>query len=212
MKETEAITQLGGIIQNLVAALPQTGSLNPMLTVYINCYGAINPPSVQKLMFACSELVLKEKPGTLYFNFSSTGGDVNAGITLYNFLRSLPARIVMHNTGSIDSVATVIFHAAEERIASPNSTFMFHGVAWGFAAGVNLTRNQLDEIRSGLHEAENKIAQILSGRCNLKEEEIRELFIHGETKGTAFALEKGIIQSVRDPRIPAEAPFITVNL
>jgi len=68
------------------------------------------------------------KPDVLYFLFSSNGGSVNAGIALYNFLRALPVEIIMHNTGSIDSIATVIFLAADKRYAALHSTFLFHGV------------------------------------------------------------------------------------
>ena len=178
---------------------------------YINFYGGINPQSVQKVMSVCSDLVAKEKPESLYFIFSSPGGNVDAGITLYHFLRSLPVKVVMHNSGSIDSVATVIFHAADERIAAQNSTFLFHGVSWGFGANANVNRTQLEEVRSSLIEAENKIAKILAGRCLLKEEEVRKLFAQGETKDVTFAAEKGIIQLIRDPSIPADAPFITLN-
>jgi ATP-dependent protease ClpP protease subunit len=178
---------------------------------YINFFGSINQQSVQKVMSVCTELVAKEKPEVLYFLFSSPGGHVDSGITLYHFLRALPVKIVMHNTGAIDSVATVIFHAADERIAAKSSTFLFHGVIWGFGAGANINRPQLEEIRSNLIEAENKIAQILSERCTLKEEEVRRLFAQGETKDIAFALEKGIIQLVGEPKIPTDAPFLTLN-
>ncbi len=50
-----------------------------------------------------------------YFLISSPGGSVNDGIVLYNFIKALPAKIIMHNIGVIDSIATVIFLAANER-------------------------------------------------------------------------------------------------
>jgi ATP-dependent protease ClpP protease subunit len=54
----------------------------------------------------------------------------------------------MHNTGAIDSIATVIFHAADERYAAPHASFLFHGITWNFDQGQTLYRNEIEEIRS----------------------------------------------------------------
>jgi len=163
-------------------------------------------------MAICSDIVAKQKPTTLYFLFSCAGGSVNAGITLYNFLRALPVEIVMHNTGSIDSIATVIFLAASKRYAAKHSTFLFHGVNWQFPKDTSLTFSQLQENLSRFKQEEAKIAGIIAERCKLTEAEIRELFFQGESKNLEFAIEKGIIDEVRDAAVPKDAPLITVNL
>jgi ATP-dependent protease ClpP protease subunit len=181
-----------------------------MSTVYINFHSGISEPVVNKLMAACSEILAQNpKPDTLYFLFSSGGGQVNPGITLYNFLRALPCRVIMHNICSVDSVATAIFHAADERYAAPHASFLFHGITWTFNQGQTAYKNQIEEVRSILVDAENKVANIISDRCDLTEEEIRALFLHGESKNTTFALEKGIIQEVREPHVPADAKLFS---
>jgi ATP-dependent protease ClpP protease subunit len=134
--------------------------------VYINFYGQITEASATKFMTAIAEVIKIDNPDCLYFLFSSPGGDVNAGVAIYNYLRALPVpKLVMHNTSSIDSVANVIFHAADERFAAPHSTFHFHGV------GLNLTGNnpslnnsQIQELESQIAALETKIANILSSR------------------------------------------------
>ena len=178
-------------------------------TVYINFNSGINEPVVNKLMAVCAEVISQLKPETIYFLFASGGGNVDPGITLYNYLRALPCHLVMHNMASIDSVATVIFHAADERYASPYSTFLFHGITWAFGQNQTLFRSQIEEVRGQLIEAENKIAKIVSGRCALMEEEIRNLFLQGETKNTTFALEKRIVQEVREPKVPKDAKLLS---
>jgi ATP-dependent protease ClpP protease subunit len=50
------------------------------------------------LMAVFTEILAKHHPQELYFLFASTGGHVNSGIVLYNFLRSLPIKITMHIT------------------------------------------------------------------------------------------------------------------
>lgn len=189
---------------------PQTPTVGS--TIYINFYDGINEAKVKTLMALLSDVVAKHKPDTLYFLFSSPGGSVTAGIVLYNFLRALPVEIVMHNTGSIDSIGTVIYLAGAKRYAALHSTFLFHGVAFAFAAGLQLSHVQLTERLSMLRQDENKISGIIASRCKLTEQEIRQLFHQGESKDVTFAKEKGIIDDARDPVIPKDAPFITVNL
>jgi ATP-dependent protease ClpP protease subunit len=140
-----------------------------MPTSYINFTGQINEAIANKFMAACAQVVASDNPDCLHFLFSSPGGDVNSGVAIYNFLRALPvARLVMHNTGAIDSIANVIFHAAQERFAAPYSTFHFHGVALNLN-GTNpaLRLSQIKELESQLVALEAKISGILASRCNL---------------------------------------------
>lgn len=179
---------------------------------YLNFHAAINEQVANKLMAVCGEIVAKHNPPQIYFLFSSPGGSVDSGITLYNFLRALPCSIVMHNTGSIDSIATVVFHAADERYASPQSSFLFHGITWNFNQGQALTVNQLEEVRSILTAGENKIAKLVASKCALSEEELRGLFKQGEAKSAEFALAKGIVREIREAKVPKGAPLFSLNL
>jgi ATP-dependent Clp protease protease subunit len=181
-------------------------------TIYINYFDMITNPKIKVLMAVCSELVAKQKPDTLYFLFSSNGGDVDSGITLFNFLKALPVEIVMHNTGSIDSIATVIFMAGTKRYASKHSTFLFHGIASQFPAAASVDRSKLQELLSGLIQGENKLAGIIAGNTKLSEEEIRGLFLQGESKDLTFAMDKGVIQEIRDASIPKNAQIVSLNL
>ena len=118
-------------------------------TVYVNFTGQITQAVASKFMAACAEIMARDNPSCLYFLFSSPGGDVNSGVAIYNYLRALPvSRMVMHNTGSIDSVANVIFHAADERLAAPHTTFHFHGVSLNLP-GTNPSLNHSRRITAG---------------------------------------------------------------
>ena len=184
----------------------------PIKTIYINYFDTIDEAKTKALMAICSDIVAKHKPRTIYFLFSSSGGSVNAGITLYNFLRALPVEIVMHNTGSIDSIANVIFLAASKRYAAKHSTFLFHGIYWNFPQAASLTFSQLQENLSRFRQEEAKIAGIIAERSKLTEAEIRDLFLQGESKDLQFAIDKGVIHDIKDPAVPKDAPLITVNL
>jgi len=186
---------------------------NPVIdTIYVNYFDGIDEAKTKALMGIITDIVAKQKPNTIYFLFSSGGGSVNAGIALYNFLRALPVEIVMHNVGSIDSIANVIFLAASRRYAATHSSFLFHGITWNFGNGASLTFNQLTENLSVFKREEDKIASIVAGRTAMTEAEIRDLFRQGESKDLQFAVDKGVIHEIRDPAIPKDAPIITVNL
>src|SRR5260370_24397301 len=102
-----------------------------MKTIYINYFDVISQPKARAFMNACTQLLgSTPKPDRFYFPFSAAGGNVEVGIALYNFLRALPVKIAFHNTGSADSIATVVFLAGEERYATNHATFMIHGVTW----------------------------------------------------------------------------------
>ena len=105
---------------------PTTAEAPLSSTTYISYFDVINEAKAKAFMAACADAVAQTRPSRLYFLFSSSGGSVDAGIALYNYLRALPVPIVMHNTGSIDSIANVVFLAADERYANPHSIFLLH--------------------------------------------------------------------------------------
>ncbi len=181
-------------------------------TVYINFYDVINDKTVKILMAICSDVIVQHKPDILYFLFASGGGGVTPGIALHNFLRSLPVKVVMHNMGIIDSIATVIFLAGEERFASPHSSFLFHGVELTFSQQTSLSTSKLAEHSSQLKQDERKIANIYLERSTLTDSEIFELFKQGESKDPAFAVEKKIVHEIKNPSIPKDPILISVNI
>jgi ATP-dependent Clp protease, protease subunit len=180
-------------------------------TFYVNFVDSITLAKVKQLMAICTQIFQKEKPDEIYFLFASPGGEVQAGIALYNFLKALPCRITMHNTGAIDSIATVIFMAGDRRIASPGTSFHFHGVGATVGGNTRLTHAHLLELLSNLQQDENKIAVLLSSNSSLTLDELQILFRQGETKDLTFAMEKGVIHEISNPTIPADAKLVTCN-
>src|SRR3990172_7553264 len=100
-------------------------------TLYINFFDVIDPTKVNKFMQFCTDAIKQYNPTELYFFIASNGGDVDSGFVLYNYLMSLQTKltITMHNTGTIDSIANVIFAGGQNRFAAPNASFLFHGVS-----------------------------------------------------------------------------------
>ena len=87
-----------------------------MPTTYINFHAPITQLTCQNLMTVIAQ---KLTAGTDQFCMllSTPGGEVQSGITLYNFLRAIPAPVTMHNVGNVHSIGNAIFLAADERYA-----------------------------------------------------------------------------------------------
>lgn len=184
----------------------------PKKVIYVNYYDAINEIKVKAIMAALSDIITREKPDTIYCLFSSSGGQVEPGIALHNFIRALPVEIIMHNTGSIDSIANVVFLAADIRYASVHSSFLFHGINWNFEAKTSLNKTQLKEILSNFDSSESKIAGIITERTKLTPEDVQTLFNQGESVNSDFALSKGIVSAVKNPAVPKDAMLLSFNL
>ncbi len=180
-------------------------------TVYLNFFDGIDPVKVNKFIQFTTEVIRQHQPTELYFLIASNGGDVDSGFVLYNFLLSLQGKIVvtMHNTGTIDSIANVIFAAGQNRYAAPNASFLFHGVSMNFGGPQN--RTALKEALSRLEGMENRIALTVSKHSKLTTAELTGLFQQGEGKDVNFALSKAIIQDIRVPSIPVGAVHLAMT-
>lgn len=141
-------------------------------TVYISYYDVINDQKAKALMALCANVIAQQNPDRLYFLLSSTGGSVDAGVALFNYLRALPVPLVMHNTGSIDSIANVVFLGADERYANPNSSFLLHGMNWGFPQGANLNWSALQETVSRYKADEARMSGIITARTAILQDEL----------------------------------------
>lgn len=128
------------------------------------------------------------------------------GITIYNTLRSLPAKIVTYNMGNVDSIGNVIFLAGEERYACPHSTFMFHGVGQDSGSGLRLEEKTLRESLDSISADHRRIGSIISERTTLSEADVVELFAEARTKDAVWAERIGMVNAVREPQIPSGVP------
>jgi len=172
-------------------------------TIYINFFDGIDPVKVNKFIQFTVEAISKHNPTEIYYFISSNGGDVDSGFTLHNFLISLQSKltVTMHNIGTIDSIANVIFLAGQKRYAAPNSAFLFHGIVMNFNAG-GVGKALLKENLSRLDGMETRMAETISQNSKLQIEELKNLFQQGEGKDVQFALQKEIIHEIKIPSVP----------
>lgn len=175
--------------------------------VYLTFNAPIDSNTVQELTATCAQLV-NQGHDEIYFLLSTPGGNVVAGITLYNMLRSLPAHIIMHNVGNVDSIGNAVFLAADERYACQHATFMFHGVA--IPVNGNFEEKPARQLVRDILELQLRIGAIVEDRSLIPPSDIRKLFREARTKDAARALADGIIHGVQDVAIPLGAPVVSL--
>ena len=179
-----------------------------MNTVYISFSAFINEHTTEQLLAVTFDVVNKGCQH-VYYLFSTPGGLVANGISLYNTLKGLPIKITMHNVGNVDSIGNAIFLAGKERFACPASTFMFHGVGFD----INSTRFEERQLREKLDNVlsdQRKIGKIIADETSIETDEIEILFREASTKDADFALSKGIVHEIKDVTIPKGANLIQI--
>jgi ATP-dependent Clp protease protease subunit len=176
--------------------------------IYLNYNHGIDQEKTNALIAIFNNLV-NNGYEEVHFLINSGGGEVNAGISLYNYIKSLPIKIIMHNMGMVASIANVVFLAGEERYACPHATFLFHGVT--YTLNTQLTAHQLGEIFDMAQKEQTKIIGIISDSTTITKKTLEKLFTQGETQNSQFAIQYGLIKKIGFPEIPQDAQIVTIN-
>jgi ATP-dependent protease ClpP protease subunit len=171
---------------------------------YINFFVDITDKSVRQVMNVCSNLLDPPKasqrankidrPDSICLSISSSGGNVDSGIALYNFIRSLPIE--------------------NRRYAVENSSFFLHGISkpyQGSVDGFSLNRAQLLEALNVLEGGEVTMRKIIAERTLLTDEELTSMFNVGTKETPELALAQGIIHKIRELKLPPNPKIYIVQ-
>jgi len=177
--------------------------------LFINFHAGIDGKTSQTLMSVLAEQVNKgEKEVCLLL--SSPGGTTNDGVTLFNYIRSLPVRTIMFNIGIVDSIANVVFLAGTERYAVPNSSFLFHGVGFDIPQQTRFEEKQIKERLLSLERDQKLITEIIVENSKLDLDRVKEMFLEAKTLTPVEAKTVNIIQDVKPLIIPIGAKILSL--
>lgn len=111
---------------------------------YLFYHGLISPAGIRNIEVLLAAAMHDGEP-EVTLCLVSGGGDVNAGIGLYNYIKMLPIAVHTHAAGPCGSIAVTIFLAGQKRSAAPLSEFMTHAATWseGPLKGQISTHNDL---------------------------------------------------------------------
>lgn len=136
---------------------------------------------------------------------NSNGGDVDAGIAIFNALRNSKADITIYIDGVAASIASVIASCGKPVYMSKYARWMIHEVTGGVWGNKEKIQSTLSEIES----IENILCDIYSRRTGLSVEEIKSTYFDGKDHWLTAdeALRLGFIDGVYDADpIPYDNP------
>lgn len=98
----------------------------------IHFFGAVTSASFQRFRNLALNAITNENATEIIVPMSSEGGNLNSGFTAYNFIRSLPVPVTCINMGTVESIAVMMYLAADTRLAVEHSRFLLHEFHWTF--------------------------------------------------------------------------------
>lgn len=125
--------------------------------------GPITPKSYEYLRNVICTAVFERCADKITVMFSSEGGDLNSGFSAYNFLRGLPVPVKMVNVGTVESIAIIIYLAADEREALETSRFLLHQFNWTYPQQ-RVDYSRLSENSQSLQFDVNRYVSIFNDR------------------------------------------------
>jgi ATP-dependent Clp protease protease subunit len=112
---------------------------------------------------------LKGKSGReIRVRVNSPGGDVFAGLSIYNLLRTHNAKVTVEVTGLAASAASVIAMAADEIVMGQGAMLMIHN-SWGMSVG---NKHDMRETADILSKIDDQMVGIYASRSGMKETEV----------------------------------------
>lgn len=175
----------------------QTGISAPPRTVVIRFYAQVSDASVAKMMDTIDREI-SDGTRRVIILISSPGGSVSAGLTAYNYLKGVPAEIITHNIGSVNSIASVIYCAGSRRYTVPQARFLIHSVSLNFSANSTLDEGELDERLKMVRQDVEAIASVIAGTIKRSPEEIQRLMINRTVLNVEEAKKWGLVHEVRE--------------
>ena len=108
-------------------------------------------------------------------HINSQGGDVFAGISIFNALKDSTSRVNIYVDGLAASIAGVIALCGKPLHMSRFSRLMLHSVSAGCAGGAKQMRECADLIES----LESTLASMISRKCGMTPDEVKSAFFDG---------------------------------
>ena len=176
-------------------------------TVYYGFTGLIEPASATRIA-AAFNIAVNNGCDQIYLCLSSTGGYVADGVFLYNHIMGLPAEIIIHNTGTVMSIAAAFYIGAKCRYCSKHGVFMIHPTE--MPAQASMRAEQLQSSLTAALADDQRTEDILRERACipdtvLNDRRLREVYITSEQ-----AVEFGLAHEVVEFSLPKGNEIIQI--
>lgn len=145
--------------------------------------------------------IYKEK-GEITFRINSVGGDLVAGVAIYNRMTELKGDTVAVVDGLAASAASVILQGAKKRKVFAGSQVMVHGASIFMFGRYNL--QELKKVADRIEGGNKSILEIYESRTGKKKEFLRGLMEKEEWMTGKEAIENGFADELVETGRPAK--------
>ena len=156
--------------------------------------GEITDDTAVDFMQMMLYLTEKNEPIDIYIN--SPGGNVNAGLAIYDMLQSCKNERRMYCIGQASSMAAVLLAAGQKgrRFILPNSRVMIHEVLLG--GGIKGSATSISRISDSIMETRDIVNGILAKHTEKTVREINRATSFDNTMNAEQAVEFGICDEI----------------
>jgi ATP-dependent protease ClpP protease subunit len=178
--------------------------------VIIKFFAPIIDVTINALMDAIDQK-MRQGVNEFVILISSPGGSVLHGLSAYNYLKGLPAKITTHNFGSVDSIGVILFCGGSKRLSVPQARFLLHGVSYSVAQNENLEEKQLEERLKGLKIDVENIAKVVAANTGKKVEEVTKAMQERTTLNPEEAQKWGLVTEIKSELFEAGSEVISIH-
>ena len=130
--------------------------------------------------------------GDIKVILNSPGGSTHAGYTIYDVIMLSRNKVIVEVYGKCYSMAVAVLQAGDERLMSPYSELMVHGVYTDELG--ELTMKDAGTLRKELRAENDKYQELVAKRAGMPVAKLRKLC----SKDTFMAAEKAVEQGFAD--------------
>lgn len=178
--------------------------------MHIRFYTGIDENSIKALMTNI-EQKLKDGVERFVIAISSPGGSVLHGLSAYNFLKGIPAEVISHNFGSVDSMGAVIYCAGSKRFCVPHARFLLHPARWSATGGASFDEKGLEEALRGLRIDIDNIAGVIAATVGKSESEVHQNMLDRTALSPEEAVQYGLVHEIKTTLFEAGAEIISIQ-
>jgi len=142
---------------------------------------------------------------------SSPGGSVFHGLSAYNYLKGIPATIITHNFGSVDSIGVVLYCGGSKRFSVPEARFLIHGVSINFSQPISLEEKQLEEKLKGLKIDNENIAKVIAANTGKGVDEVMNAMLERTTLNPQQAQSWGLVHEIKSKLFDPGSEIISIQ-
>ncbi len=169
------------------------------MEIWYTITGQVDKKSVQEAIRTINDDIYSKPVDNMRFLLASSGGEIDAGINMYAYLKALPINVETIGFGGVDAAATLIFLAGKKRLAVRESQFFFHEGRYTVqdaTAPVHAHEEAISVFKRELHEMIYIIARETSNDTEMVANMLRRSKIMQASEAKEFGLCHEIIETL----------------